>query len=177
MNEQIQTPCELLSARERTKELIPLAVFFIAVHEDGKHAHFFLSFLFFFYFFFLGWTPISHLDQTKLVMSHLNQPRHLLFGYYKSISLICALGRISVLHLYVLSKLLEGGGERERVSQLVSWCFKPSQPQRITSGLDTNFTLSPSQSFHKSSYHKVMWVFLTYLYSADTQHGNLHPAG
>ena len=41
-------------------------------------------------------------------------------------------------------------------SQLVSRCFKPSQPQRITSGLNTNFTLSPSQSLHKSSYHKVM---------------------
>ena len=60
---------------------------------------------------------------------------------------------------------------------LLSWCFKPSQPQRITSGLNTNFTLSPSQSFHKSSYHKVMVFFLAYLYSAGTQHGNLHPAG
>ena len=38
--------------------------------------------------------------------------------------------------------------------QLVSWCFEPSQPQRITSGLNTNITLSPSHSFHKSSYHK-----------------------
>ena len=37
---------------------------------------------------------------------------------------------------------------------LVSWRFEPSQPQRITSGLNTNFTLSPSHSFHKSSYHK-----------------------
>ena len=37
---------------------------------------------------------------------------------------------------------------------LVSWCFEPSQPQRITSGLNTNFTLSPSYSFHKSFYHK-----------------------
>ena len=25
------------------------------------------------------------------------------------------------------------------VSQLVSWCFKPSQPQRITSGLTETF--------------------------------------
>ena len=33
----------------------------------------------------------------------------------------------------------------------VSWWFEPSQPQRITSGLNTNFTLSPSYSFHKSS--------------------------
>ena len=38
--------------------------------------------------------------------------------------------------------------------ELVSWCFEPSQRQRITSGLNTNFTLSPSYSFHKSVYHK-----------------------
>ena len=36
---------------------------------------------------------------------------------------------------------------------LVSWCFEPSQPQKITSGLNTNFALSPAYSFHKSSYH------------------------
>ena len=59
--------------------------------------------------------------------------------------------------------------------KLVSWCFEPSQPQRITSRLNTNFTLSPSYSFHKSSYHKS--CFGAYLYSADTQHGNLPPAG
>ena len=34
------------------------------------------------------------------------------------------------------------------VSKLAGWCFEPSQPQRITSGLNTNFTLSPSYSFH-----------------------------
>ena len=33
--------------------------------------------------------------------------------------------------------------------ELVSWCFKPSQPQRITSGLKTNFSLSPSYSWNK----------------------------
>ena len=38
----------------------------------------------------------------------------------------------------------------------VSLCFEPSQPQRITSGLNTNFTLSPSYSFHNSSCHKYM---------------------
>ena len=38
--------------------------------------------------------------------------------------------------------------------KLVSWCFKPSQLQRITSGLNTNFTLSESYSFHKSLHHK-----------------------
>ena len=30
--------------------------------------------------------------------------------------------------------------------KLVSWCFEPSQPQRITSGLKTNFSLYPSNS-------------------------------
>ena len=34
---------------------------------------------------------------------------------------------------------------------LVSWWSKPSQPQRITSGLNTNFTLSSSYSSRKSS--------------------------
>ena len=49
---------------------------------------------------------------------------------------------------------------RSTNSQLVSWCFEPSQPQRITSGLNTNFTLSPSYSFHKSSYHKLCFLSL-----------------
>ena len=44
--------------------------------------------------------------------------------------------------------------EKGRASQLVSWYFDPSQPQRITSGLNTNFNLSASHSFHKSLYHK-----------------------
>ena len=83
--------------------------------------------------------------------------------------------------------------------KLVSWCFKPSQAQCIRSGLKTNFNLSPSYSVHKSSYHrsqflkpqlkfcpqfrnakpeKQQYVFWSlYLYSANTQHGNLHPAG
>ena len=38
--------------------------------------------------------------------------------------------------------------------QLVSWCFEPSQPQRITSELNTNFILSPNYSVNTSSYHK-----------------------
>ena len=60
-------------------------------------------------------------------------------------------------------------------SWLVTWCFQPSQPQRITSGLNTNFNLSPSHSLHKSSYHKS--CFWAYLYSAGTQHRNLPLAG
>ena len=37
---------------------------------------------------------------------------------------------------------------------VVGWCFEPRQPEKVTSGLNTNFTLSPNYSFHKSSYHK-----------------------
>ena len=33
--------------------------------------------------------------------------------------------------------------------EALSWCFEPSQPQRITSGLETNFSLSPSYSLNK----------------------------
>ena len=39
-------------------------------------------------------------------------------------------------------------------SKFVSWCFESSPPQRITSGLKTNFKLSPAYSFHKSLYQK-----------------------
>ena len=53
--------------------------------------------------------------------------------------------------------------------------LEPSQPQRVTSGLNKNLTLSPSYSFHESSYHKS--CCLAYLYSVGTQHGNLIPAG
>ena len=36
-----------------------------------------------------------------------------------------------------------------------SWYCEPSQPHRITSGLKTNFSLSPSSTFHKSLYHNL----------------------
>ena len=65
-----------------------------------------------------------------------------------------------------------------KVSQLVSWCFEPSYPQRITPGLNTNFTVSPSDSFHRSSYYKsCCCCFFAYLYSVGTQHGAPHLAG
>ena len=47
------------------------------------------------------------------------------------------------------------------VSHLVSWCLKPSHPQRITSELNTNFTLSQSYSLHKSFYHKSWFLILS----------------
>ena len=37
---------------------------------------------------------------------------------------------------------------------LVSWCFEPTQPQGITSGLKINLILSPSYSFHEPFCHK-----------------------
>ena len=50
-----------------------------------------------------------------------------------------------------------------QASQLVKWCFEPSQPQGITSGLNTNFRLSPSYSFHKSSYHNLCFFQPIYI--------------
>ena len=43
-------------------------------------------------------------------------------------------------------------------AQLVSCRFQPSQPQRITSGLKANFSLSPSYSFHKILDHKSLFL-------------------
>ena len=48
---------------------------------------------------------------------------------------------------------------KRKICQLVSWCFEPSQSQRITSGLNTNFTLSPSHSFHKSCFFFSLFIF------------------
>ena len=41
---------------------------------------------------------------------------------------------------------------------IVSWCLEPSQPQTITSGLKTNFSLFPGYSFHRSLYHKSLFL-------------------
>ena len=37
----------------------------------------------------------------------------------------------------------------QKKSELDSWCFEPSQSQRITSGLKTNFSLCPSYLLNK----------------------------
>ena len=50
--------------------------------------------------------------------------------------------------------------KQKLVSLLVSWWFEPSQSQRITLKLDTNFTPSPTYSFYKSSYHKFFFLYL-----------------
>ena len=50
------------------------------------------------------------------------------------------------------------------IRHLVTWHSEPSQPQRITFGLNTNSTLSPSYSFHKSCYHKSCFFFFFSLF-------------
>ena len=57
----------------------------------------------------------------------------------------------------------------DTVIWLVSWCSEPSQPQRITSGLNTNFSLSPSYSFHKSLYNKSFFLLLLSLSQTTAQ--------
>ena len=43
---------------------------------------------------------------------------------------------------------------------LVSWCFEPSQPQRITSRLNTNFTLSSKSFISQVIIPQVMFLSL-----------------
>ena len=50
-------------------------------------------------------------------------------------------------------------------SGLVSWCFEPSQPQRMTSGLNTNFALSPNFSFCKTAYHMSCFLCVCFFFS------------
>ena len=42
--------------------------------------------------------------------------------------------------------------------KLVSWCFAPSQPQRITSGLKTNVSPSPAHSVQKPQKRKILRI-------------------
>ena len=67
---------------------------------------------------------------------------------------------------YDFSKRKSTEGERwfiveldSGVCQLVCWCFETNQPQMIASGLKSNFSLSPTYSFHKSLYHKSFFLF------------------
>ena len=55
---------------------------------------------------------------------------------------------------------------------LVSWYFEPSQPQRIMSGLKTNFHLFPSYSVYKSLNNKFLKSQLSvkYFTKKPTQH-------
>ena len=63
---------------------------------------------------------------------------------------------------------LLGQNHFARHSQLVSWCFKPSQPQRVTSWPNIMFNLYYIYSARKSSNHKLP---INHKISHDT---NLH---
>ena len=75
------------------------------------------------------------------------------------------------------ARKLHGHGKMEKQPKQsdTHGAVSPVNHKRIISGLKTNFTLSPTYSFHKSSYQKS--CFWAYLYSAGTQHGNLPPVG
>ena len=44
--------------------------------------------------------------------------------------------------------------EKKKERERESWCFEPSQPQRIILGLKANFSLFPSYSIYKSLNHR-----------------------
>ena len=81
-------------------------------------------------------TGISHVCQT----SYISHVKHQTFGMSNIINLL----NISL---------------QSSQARTVSQRFEPSYPQRITSGLNTNFTLSSSYFFHKSSYNKSCLFF------------------
>ena len=60
---------------------------------------------------------------------------------------------------------LQGSCDLNDEEKFVCLCFEPSQPQRIMSGLKTNFNLSPCYCACKSSNHKFS---KTYKLSLDT---------
>ena len=63
---------------------------------------------------------------------------------------------ITSIEFYFLSDLDKIRTIRHRQSKLISWWyFEPSQPQRITPGLTTIFSLSLIYSVRKSSNHKL----------------------
>ena len=83
-----------------------------------------------------------------------------------SLSLLSVLFFVETMHVTLSSCSIQlhfkiSGSMRR---DLVSWCFEPRQPQRITLGRNTNFTLSPNYSFHKSSYHKSCFVVVVVVF-------------
>ena len=61
------------------------------------------------------------------------------------------------------------------VDWLVGWCFQPSQPLGVTSGLDTNSNLSLSYSAHKSLISTTSFLQHNYFKHTHTHtHTQLH---
>ena len=59
----------------------------------------------------------------------------------------------------------------QKVSQLVSWCFKPSQPQRITSELLQK--VQKLRRYHPDEHSLEFWTFPVTLSWTTTQQSNL----
>ena len=74
---------------------------------------------------------------------------------------MCVVGT-EIVPVLILSPVLATHMGRITNGELVSRYFEPSQSQRITSGLKTNFNLSPSYSAHKSchKYFKICKISL-----------------
>ena len=81
-------------------------------------------------------------------------------GIFKSSSVVLHVIFVTIYakkhgHKYVLNALnLKSSYLKEKYRYLISWCFEPSQPHRITSGLETNVSTSPTYSAQKSSHRK-----------------------
>ena len=76
-------------------------------------------------------------------------------------------------HIYLLANQYKKTTTTKKPAYLVGWCFQPSQPQRITLGLNTNFILSPSYSFHKSLHHTTHMFLSLFIFRA---HSTREPA-
>ena len=58
--------------------------------------------------------------------------------------------------LHIVGRRFDGGDETGEGGGVDKWCFEPSQPQRIISGLETNISPSPTYSAQKSWKHKIL---------------------
>ena len=105
----------------------------------------------------------SLLMSTDVEKTHL--PSHNIGGWVGSILRAC--DRI-FRHRYVVFRY---------ISYLFSRYFEPSQPQRITARLKTNFSVSPSYSAYKLSNHKISRIHRiipgTNLYKAKHTYTNI----
>ncbi|WP_419589404.1 hypothetical protein, partial [Thiolapillus sp.] len=61
----------------------------------------------------------------------------------------CSLTNQTHTHKSVPKNNNKNSVREETRKKLVSWCFEPSQPQRITSGLNKNFTIPKSYCKHR----------------------------
>jgi len=78
----------------------------------------------------------------------LNSNNHISYKKYEIST--CSLTNQTHTHKSVPPKKTQQQKQcKRRNKKKVSWCFEPSQPQRITSGLNKNFTISKSYCKHR----------------------------